>query len=509
MEEEKVTKFRSVKTKLFASIIIVFMCILVIVVILNSVILKSFYIISKTGTIRKVYDQLNKYYLEDNVGNINLEEELGKVAARNEFDIVIKTENNIISYTTDKNFLNATRKIEIIKSLVQIAEENNVIYKENDLVIRSVTDEKTKLSYLLLTGILDNDYELYIRMPIASIDESVRISNNLLIAIGVITSIICAFIASYISKKFTTPILELDSIAKKVANLDFSQKYQTSDTEDEINNLGKSINTMSNKLETTISQLRRNNNQLEKDIQEKSKIDEMRKQFISDVSHELKTPIALIQGYAEGLKENVNTDEESRQFYVDVILDETNKMDTLVKQLLELMKLENEKRKFDNKEFNITELIQETIRKSQVILNEEKIQIKFDDTEQRLVFADCFYIDQVFNNYFTNAIKNCDEIDGEKYIEISFKKKKNKLRVFVFNTGKNIAEEDMERIWRRFYKVDTSRNREKGGSGIGLSLVKAIMENYENKYGVENQYNGVEFYFDLDTLEKKETEQNK
>jgi len=235
----------------------------------------------------------------------------------------------------------------------------------------------------------------------------------------------------------------------------------------------------------------------------------MRKQFISDVSHELKTPIALIQGYAEGLKENVNTDEESRQFYVDVILDETNKMDTLVKQLLELMKLENEKRKFDNKEFNITELIQETIRKSQVILNEEKIQIKFDDTEQRLVFADCFYIDQVFNNYFTNAIKNCDEIDGEKYIEISFKKKKNKLRVFVFNTGKNIAEEDMERIWRRFYKVDTSRNREKGGSGIGLSLVKAIMENYENKYGVENQYNGVEFYFDLDTLEKKETEQNK
>ena len=131
----------------------------------------------------------------------------------------------------------------------------------------------------------------------------------------------------------------MDDIAKNVANLDFSKKYRISDTEDEINRLGKSINTMSDKLETTINQLRRNNSQLEKDIQEKSKIDEMRQQFISDVSHELKTPIALIQGYAEGLKENVNTDEESRQFYVDVILDETNKMDVLVKQLLELMKL--------------------------------------------------------------------------------------------------------------------------------------------------------------------------
>src|SRR5699024_8761032 len=125
-------------------------------------------------------------------------------------------------------------------------------------------------------------------------------------------------------------------------------KYRLTDTDDEINELGKNINTMSDKLESTIKQLRENNSELEKDIEEKSKIDEMRKQFISDVSHELKTPIALIQGYAEGLIENVNTDEESRKFYAEVILDESNKMDTLVKQLLELMKLEYGKREFNN-----------------------------------------------------------------------------------------------------------------------------------------------------------------
>lgn len=382
-------------------------------------------------------------------------------------------------------------------------EDNEILYKAKNVTIQIAKDEKTELNYLLLTGILDNDYQLYIRMPIASIDESVRISNNLLVAIGIITVIISAFLASYISRKFTNPILELDDIAKNVANLDFSKKYRISDTEDEINRLGKSINTMSDKLETTINQLRRNNSQLEKDIQEKSKIDEMRQQFISDVSHELKTPIALIQGYAEGLKENVNTDEESRQFYVDVILDETNKMDVLVKQLLELMKLENEKREFSDKEFNLAELIEETIRKSQVILQEQEIQVKFDPTKDRMVYADSFYVEQVFNNYFTNAIKNCEKSDGEKYIEISFKEKKGKLRVFVFNTGKNIAEDDLDRIWRRFYKADTSRNRENGGSGIGLSLVKAIMENYGNAYGVENQYNGVEFFFDINTKPKK------
>ena len=154
------------------------------------------------------------------------------------------------------------------------------------------------------------------------------------------TILISAIMVSVISRKFTEPILELNKIAQNMANLDFSHKYHISDADDEINNLGKSINTMSDKLERTINQLRSTNIELERDIEEKSKIDEMRKSFISDVSHELKTPIALIQGYSEGLLENVNSDEESRKFYAEVILDETNKMDRLVKQLLELMKLE-------------------------------------------------------------------------------------------------------------------------------------------------------------------------
>ena len=174
-------------------------------------------------------------------------------------------------------------------------------------------------------------------MPISPIEESVKISNTVLLMIGGITLVVAGIIASFISRKFTNPILQLNDIANKMAKLDFSKKYRITDTEDEINELGRSINTMSDKLEATIKELQKNNIELEKDIEEKSKIDEMRKQFISDVSHELKTPIALIQGYAEGLIENVNSDEESRKFYAEVILDETNKMDKLVKQLLELM----------------------------------------------------------------------------------------------------------------------------------------------------------------------------
>ena len=305
---------------------------------------------------------------------------------------------------------------------------------------------------------------------------------------------------TFISKRFTEPIQELNEIAEKMARLDFSKKFHPKDVDDEINALGRSINIMSDKLEATIQQLRNSNIELEKDIEEKSKIEEMRTQFISDVSHELKTPIALIQGYAEGLVENVNSDEENRQFYANVILDEANKMDKLVKQLLELMKLEYGKREFQNANFNITELIQEVIRKSKVMLEENNIEVRMDMPEEVIVFADEFYIEQVVTNYFTNAIKHAKEVFNEKYIKIKIetRKKTNKVRIYVFNTGDNIEEENLLRIWRRFYKVDSSRNRDNGGTGIGLALVKAIMNNYNNDFGVQNKDTGVEFYFDLD-----------
>jgi len=236
----------------------------------------------------------------------------------------------------------------------------------------------------LLSAKLDNNYLLYIRIPINSIQESVKISNNFLYLMAGFAILIAAVIVSYVSRKFTEPILELNAIAKKMSNLDFSHKYRITDADDEINNLGKSINTMSDKLEKTIKQLRNTNIELEKDIEEKSKIDEMRKSFISDVSHELKTPIALIQGYSEGLLENVNTDEESRKFYAEVILDETNKMDKLVKQLLELMKLEYGKREFTDSVFNIVEVEKEVIRKSKVMLEETQVEVKYETPEERI-----------------------------------------------------------------------------------------------------------------------------
>lgn len=486
--------FKSVRFKLFVTMCVVIAVIVLCLVAINSVVLRSFYLYSKIDSLKSVYAKINNYYNSNSTSN-SLEEELRRIAFNNNYDIFIRTESNMIVFSTDKDLYSA---IDILAAANQ--SNNEIVLDDGKIEIKKVNDTVNNISYILLSGQLDNGYELYISIPAVPIDESVEISNQTLILIGIIILLISAFIVSYISKKFTAPIVQLNNITNKMARLDFSQKYRTLDTNDEINELGNNINLMSDKLESTIKQLRENNSELEKDIEEKSKIDDMRKQFISDVSHELKTPIALIQGYAEGLIENVNTDDESRKFYAEVILDESNKMDALVKQLLELMKLEYGKREFRNEKFNIVELINEVIRKCKVMLDDRKIDIKFEHEPEVQVFADSFYIEQVVTNYFTNAIKHAKEVNGIRQIEVKItnNEETEKVRVSVFNTGDNISENAISKIWGRFYKEDTSRNREDGGTGIGLALVKAIMTNYKNDYGVVNKENGVEFYFELD-----------
>ena len=163
------------------------------------------------------------------------------------------------------------------------------------------------------------------------------------------------------------------------------------------------------------------------------------------------------------------------------------------------MKLEYGKREFNNTNFNIVELIKEVIRKCAVMLKENNIIVEFNNDKEIFVKADDFYIEQVVTNYFTNAIKHAKEVDGEKKIVVNIEEKENnKVKISIFNTGEKIPETELDRIWKRFYKVDNSRKREDGGTGIGLALVKAIMNNYDNDFGVENKDNGVEFYFELD-----------
>ena len=382
---------KSVRLKLFLTLCMVIATIVIMLIIVNNVVLEKFYLYNKTRTMKNIYEQVNDSYNKD-IDSDLIEESLKMVSIKNNLDILIKSNDNVIILETDTYGLDETNQTKFYKNIKSNSEIIKDLYNERNIDINLVKEMESNANYIVVTAYLDNGLELYIITPTADLQESARISNNVLIIIGSAVIIISGILALFVSRRFTAPILELNSIAKKMSNLDFSQKYQVGDTEDEINTLGESINIMSEKLEKTIKQLTVNNTELEKDVERKSKIDEMRKQFISDVSHELKTPIALIQGYAEGLVENVNVDDESREFYANVILDEANKMDRLVKQLLELMKLEYGKREFNNENFDIVELINEVIRKSNVMLEENNVKVDFDNSNAIIANADTFYV---------------------------------------------------------------------------------------------------------------------
>jgi len=349
---KKSQKQKSIQLKLFTSLCVVIVVTIIFLIIINNLVLETFYVYKKRDTVKSIYEQINeKYNSEESIQSIN--EFIKEQSSKNGLDIYIKNPN------TEEVIMNNTSKkssFDSVKMSVNINEKSKfggTLYKSKNVIIKVVKDNVLNHNFIVLVANLDNGNELCIRTPVSAIKESLRISNQVLILVGCISVLISAVIASIVSKRFSNPILELNSIAKKMSNLDFSQKYVPSKSDDELDELGNSINMMSDKLEHTIMELRENNDDLERDIKEKSKIDEMRTQFISDVSHELKTPIALIQGYAEGLIENVNNDEESRKYYAEVILDEADKMDKLVKQLLELMKLEYGKREFNNTKFDI------------------------------------------------------------------------------------------------------------------------------------------------------------
>ena len=219
------------------------------------------------------------------------------------------------------------------------------------------------------------------------------------------------------------------------------------------------------------------------------------RQFLSDASHELKTPIALIQGYAEGLKEGVNDDPESREFYCEVIMDEAGKMNRMVKNLLALNQLEFGEDDVQFERFDITSLISGVLQSLDILIEQKEAQVIFRHKNPVYVWADEFKVEQVVRNYVNNALNH---IDGEKVIEIKITQENDMAKITVFNTGTPIPEEDLPHIWEKFYKVDKARTREYGGNGIGLSIVKAIMDSFGKGYGAINHTNGVEFWFELD-----------
>lgn len=372
-----------------------------------------------------------------------------------------------------------------------------VLYSNKQYQLLKKTDTRLDSEYLVLVGVLENGDMVLMRTAVESIRESAAISNRFLLFAGAAAIVASILVAFFTTRHITKPLQQLTDISKRMVDLDFNAKYESDQSNSyEVEELGNHINRLSENLERTISELKTANVELQDDIEKKIQIDEMRKEFLSNVSHELKTPLALIQGYAEGLQECINDDAESREFYCEVIIDEADKMNRMVKKLLTLNQLEFGNDQVIMERFDMTELIRGVANSTRILMEQKGIRLELENSEEAWVWGDEFKVEEVITNYMSNAINHAD---GEKLIRVFYTRSEDKLRVSVFNTGQPIPEEDIEKIWVKFYKVDKARTREYGGSGIGLSIVKAIMNSFHQRCGVINHEDGVEFWMELAT----------
>lgn len=483
----------SIKRQMIAIFVGLIGCVLLALLIINMNFLEPYYISNKKTEFVNMYNSLRDAMESGTIEQQEKAEELWHMAEKNNMSYLIMDEANT-RMLTNVHDMDMLQKQLAGYLLNQAQKHSRILSSTEEYQISRSKSPWNKEEYLEMWGEFGDGSIFLIRSPIESIRESASLSNRFLVIIGCFMIVICIALIWYFSKRLTDPILELAALSERMANLDFEAKY-THGGDDEIGNLGANFNRMSEKLESTISELKSANNSLMKDIEQKEKLEQMRNDFLGNVSHELKTPIALIQGYAEGLKEGISDDPESREFYCDVIIDEAAKMNQMVKNLLALNQLEFGDGDIEFERFDLTAVIRGILQSMEILAQQDDIRVIFRQQEPVYVWADEFKVEQVVRNYVSNAFHHAGL---EKVIEVRIKLQDEKARVTVFNTGAPIPEEDAAHIWDKFYKVDKAHTREYGGNGIGLSIVKAIMESFHQRYGVNNYDNGVEFWFELD-----------
>ena len=482
-------------TLTFASVMTV---IILLTILFCSLFLPVFYEKEKIKVIRSAYHELTDAYESSLLDDGEyLKEKLDDLSMRNDISVVMINEESVIRYSSRSG----ERDLEMVLFGIILGVKRNIeafeeIESTDSYSLNKITENGN--TFLEMYGRIGDNYSFLMRTPMESIEASSYYASLLFLMIGIAGIVLGSIIIYFVSKRVSDPILRLSDISAKMVDLDFDARYGGSE-KNEIGLLGNNINILSESLEESISDLKTANNELKRDIEKKTKAAKEHSEFISNVSHELKTPISLIRGYAEGLKEGMCEDAENRDYYLDVILDEADKMNHMVKDLLNLEQLESGENVIEMERFDIYEVIDNFLKTAGKLSDDIGAEVRFGEKKGNYVWGDPYMAETVFANYFSNAVHYCKETADGKYIGISSENRDKILRVCVFNTGDPIPEDVLPRIWDKFYKADKARTRQYGGSGVGLSIVKAAQRSIGMEYGVNNCDNGVMFWFEMES----------
>ncbi|BEP28359.1 sensor histidine kinase [Helicovermis profundi] len=428
-----------------------------------------------------------KSYDYDTTRNIDMEND--------SYDSSIKKLKGKILFVEENYFtVDITDKLNVLYDVIY-SESNYSIDRKGNLIF-DYKDKESQKNYKIIVKEYEKNtgdiIEFYTLASLQPINEVVNILIKTSLYFVLIAILLVVGLSLIISRMITNPLIKLNLTAKKMAKLDFRERYKDI-RNDEIGELGDTLNFMSDELSFNINELKVTNKKLLSDIEFKNEQEEIRKEFVSNVSHELKTPLGVIKSFAEGIKDGISKEKED--YYLEVIIDEISKMNTLIINMLELTNLETKNNELNLEKLNLEELINRILLKFTEIKNSKNIELIVKINEAYIV-ADYRKIENVLLNFISNCFRYTSK-DGKIIIVIDQNRKNGKVIFSIENTTSNFSDEELEKIWDRFYRIEKSRSKSLGGSGLGLSIAKTILEKHNFKYGVKNTEIGVIFYIEF------------
>ncbi len=480
--------------RLFLNIAIIFMLFALCFGIASSVWFDDYYIRYERGELRNC---ARTVYGIDLTNRAAAEQALTDIESFYNANISIYN-NDVPVYSTVRRANNGhSINISGFDLLVNRRDEVTVLERESDGDGGEYMTIETKFGATYLaygySGDAENVRSVVVMIEQSIIDNSAAVASQFVLIIMSVCLVFALLWCIVFSRRFSRPIEQMNVIARNMAELDFSETV-TVDSDDEIGRLAESFNELSRSLDNALSELNERNRVLENEIESERRLDSMRKDFVASVSHELKTPLAIIQGYAEGLESGMAEDEQTRAKYCRIIIDEVRSMHDLVINLLELSRFESGVDRGDET-FDLTALILNIADKNSSAIQAKNINFSIDVAEREQITATPMLAEHVIQNFLSNAISHVPE-GGE--VRIYTEPYKEGRRVCVYNSGSHIDEDKLESIWYSFYRVSASHNRAEGRYGLGLSIVKAIMQSMSGDFGVFNTDDGVVFWAQLD-----------
>lgn len=362
---------------------------------------------------------------------------------------------------------------------------------KNVIISREYERTDGSIRYFLTASSIGIGSEESFAISISSmlpINESARTIKNFFVYVFIGGFIVVLILAFLISNTVTKPIRKLTHSSKELAKLNFEVPIDRSQ-KDEIGELAESLSTLSANLKSALYELQEKNKLLEEDILKSQKLEKERKDFIRDISHELKTPITLIQGYTEGLIDGIS--EDGKDEYLAIILDETRNMEKLVKDMIELSYTESDAFTLNKVSFNLSKALVDSAAPF-LDYKDHKAEFRFSIPKQYYITGDLIKLTTAFRNILKNAVTNT-EAREDAVIDIMLQEQDGKLIMKVINTPAHLEESELEDIWIQFYKKDKSRQRKDGSSGLGLTIIKNVLDKHGLRYSLKNEGQGVAF----------------